>query len=122
MSWFRLQRRSWAWTALFALALQLCLSFGHVHGLAGGHINSVQLSAVQGGGPAPIPSNNSGDHDDDYCAICAVLAMLSGAQTASAPAVALPTFVTSAERLTVPDTLVSEPQRAAFRSRAPPQA
>src|ERR1700744_4915945 len=110
MSWFR--HCVCAWVALLALAIQLGLSFGHVHALNGERPAAVQTAATDStSSPAP---QNGADHDDDYCAICAVLALLSGAQTASAPDVPLPIFVTSAELLTNPETIVSDTPRAAF--------
>ena len=58
----------------------------------------------------------------DYCATCAILAMLAGAQTASAPAVVLPATLASAE-IVVPDQAVRIASRHfAFQSRAPPQS
>jgi len=61
MHWFRARLRSTSFVALFALALQLALSFGHVH--------VDELS-----GPAPAQIETSGttapargdtpDHDD----------------------------------------------------------
>ena len=32
MRWFRSHKQAWGWVSLFALVLQLGLSFGHVHG------------------------------------------------------------------------------------------
>lgn len=101
--------------ALLALVLQLGLSFGHVHGL---HADRAAAWTVAGQ-PNAGPANSD---DGDYCATCAILAMLSGAQTASAPAVVLPVTVPSASRLAPPETILFETRRTAFRSRAPPQA
>ncbi len=119
MGWFRPNRRLWAWAALFALFVQFNLSFGHVHGIGG-----EQAVAAQSAGPGPVPAShhNSGDPDNDYCAICAVQALLSGAQVAHAPAVVLPVALPLSEQPFALTTLLCEPARVAFRSRAPPQA
>src|SRR5262249_50373279 len=118
MSLFR--QRFCVWVALLALAIQLGLSFGHVHGLNGEHPAAVWTAAIDGNSSS-APQNDA-DHDDDYCAICAVLAMLSGAQTASAPVIAVPVLSAPIAKLSSATPIRSEPVRIAFRSRAPPQA
>lgn len=117
MGWFRSNRRLWAWAALFALFVQFGMSFGHVHGIGG-----IQPSAAQAASPGSVPSphHDSGDPDNDYCAICAVQALLSGAQVAHAPAIALPIARPLSEQPFALTTLLAEPVRVAFRSRAPP--
>ena len=113
MRWFRLHRRPWAWMALLALVLQLGLAFGHVHVHAAQNIPEASAAAT----PAPV----GGDPDDnDYCATCAIMALLTGAQTASAPAVAPPVIRGSAEITVAPEATRIASSRAAFRSRAPP--
>jgi hypothetical protein len=116
MLWFRRRCRYAAGMALFALALQLALSFGHIHALPTPQ-PTASVTAQVHDGPSP-----PGNHDDDYCSICAVLALLTNAQTASAPVVVLPVVLAVAERPTLPETIPSGSQRVAFRSRAPPQA
>ena len=118
MSWFRLRRRATAWLALLSLALQLGLSFGHVHGLSGDH-PAPSLTAAGISQPAPS-KNDTGDRDDDYCAICAVLALLSGGQTATAPTLALPVAVPSAAINDVAGPVRAGVFASAFNSRAPP--
>jgi hypothetical protein len=114
MGLFRSQRRSWAWVALLALALQLGLSFGHVHGIAtAGSVAALAASAA--------PSE-TGDHSDDYCATCAVLALLTGGQTATAPVVVPPLALASADITIALQTARTGTPRAAFNSRAPPRS
>lgn len=120
MGWFRSGRRPWGWVALLALVLQLGLSFGHVHGLDAEPSGKAAASVAHGGTNPSKP--DTGDHDDDYCAICAIMAMLSGAQTASAPALASPISLASAETAASPETIDIASTPSAFRSRAPPQA
>jgi hypothetical protein len=111
MGWFRSHRRLAGWVALVALLVQLGLAFGHEHALSHGD------RAVFAATPNTQPV--SGD-TDDYCAICAVQAMLSGAQTASAPAAAPPVALASAEISPAAAPLAASTPAAAFRSRAPP--
>jgi hypothetical protein len=103
--------------ALFALLMQLGLSFGHVHPIAAGEPTAIANASE----PASHPANG-GHHDDDYCAICAVLALLSGAQTATAPAIAPPMALASNEITATADTPAAAAAWGAFRSRAPPQS
>lgn len=118
MRWVRLNRRPWAWLALLALTLQLGLAFGHVHGL---HAVQPVLTATTDAGHTAPSHTNGGDQDDtDYCATCAILALLTGAQTATAPMVVLPISSTSAEIAFAPEAARLVSQRAPFRSRAPP--
>jgi hypothetical protein len=118
MHWFR--HRSGSWLALIALAIQLYVSFGHVHGIGTNEPAAAQSRTVLNHqSPAP---DQGGDHDDDYCAICAVMALLSTSQTASAPTVALLIAPASFVRWHVAAIEWSESPRTSFRSRAPPQA
>jgi hypothetical protein len=120
MGWFRSRTRLGAWTAAFALVAQLVLSFGHVHGLADQHPCAVSTLAVDKA--AACTQHHSANHDLDYCAICAALAMLSGAQTAATPHVLVDFIGGLVEQPTSPDTVLPQQAHVAFRSRAPPQA
>jgi hypothetical protein len=116
MRWFRRRCRYAAGVALFALALQFGLSFGHTHA------QNTPRPTVSLTAPADDGSSPPGNHDDDYCSICAVLVLLTNAQTASAPVVLSPVVLAAAGQPSLPDTILSGSQRVAFRSRAPPQA
>jgi hypothetical protein len=104
--------------ALLALILQLGLAFGHVHGLHA--VGPVPIATADAGNAAPSPTNDDDHHDSNYCAIYAILALLTGAQTASAPVVVLPISLTSAEITFAPEAARIASQRAPFLSRAPP--
>ena len=75
MSWVRTHRRIGGTLALFALALQLALSFGHVHlrdfaGIPGSAVAQAQVTAPHG------PDGDAADHaSDDYCLVCATVAL-----------------------------------------------
>ncbi len=75
MAWFRLNRGGVAWLALFALACQLMLPFGHFHaGKFDGR--SLAFAALENGDaaadstPSP-PQKKSNGLAVDFCAICA---------------------------------------------------
>jgi len=122
MRWFRSHRRRWVSIALLALGLQLGLSFGHVHGIVPDHPAKAIAIAQGSGGNAAVPAPPASDDGTDYCAICAIMALLSGGQTATAPVVAPPAAVGFAEIATSEEVIRIAPRRAAFHSRAPPQA
>ena len=118
MGWIRAHRQWGGLAALFALTLQLVLSFGHLH---------VALAA-----PAPAvialtqPAGDAPGHDDDHagkpCDICAVVHALSTAQAAAPPVLAVPVAFTVARHAPADDRAAAPTFRTAFRSRAPPAA
>ncbi len=131
MKWFRRHIKTGSRLALFALALQFVLSFGHCHADAAQAAATVQsqasLALEQGLAPdAANPAQQQPNgHDDgqplnEPCAICAVMAMANQVVGATPPPLILPAAV---ERplLTTDATFVhpGTPWRA-FQSRAPP--
>lgn len=122
MRWFRSQRRFGGWAALFALSLQLALSFGHVH--VGTTATPSVLAALTSQADSDGTPSHRGSHHpaDDLCAICVVSGLIGSAQTSTPPALVPPTAVATALLAFVPDTTDAGQRRVAFRSRAPPQA
>lgn len=118
MRCFRSHRRLGGWAALFALLLQLGLSFGHVHGAAPDH-PTVALAADTGNSAQPHTDTRH-PADPDYCATCSILTLLTGAQTASAPVAALPIAPAAAESDFTRQASRIIAARTAFYSRAPP--
>jgi hypothetical protein len=115
MQWVRSNIRLGARAALFALVVQLAFSFGHFHAITAQAAPSIQSTQQL---PAPVPDPDQ--HSDDFCAICAVVAMASSAMAAAPPALPIP----QAFELTRPPADVTfvyvRSARAAFQSRAPP--
>jgi hypothetical protein len=124
MRWFRANIRFGSRLALFALAVQVVLSFGHVHfsDLGGtASANAVVASGVDG----PIkkaPGHPPGTPFDPACAICALI-QLASTSTPSVPPVLLPPTVVGVFTLATPEqaALAASPP-ASFRARAPPFA
>jgi hypothetical protein len=118
MQWVRANIRLGARAALFAVAVQLALSFGHVHPVAAPQA----APSLQTSQQVPAPAPDSDHHPDDFCAICAVIALASTAMAAVAPALPIP----QAFELTHPPVDATFVQTrsacAAFQSRAPPLA
>jgi hypothetical protein len=106
--------------ALFALLFQLALAFGHVHFAPNAPLAVAAVTA--GGGDAGTPGQPDTGHkpDNDYCAICAVMTLLTGAQTAASPALVLPADIFSTEIASVAVAVRFASLQVAFRSRAPP--
>jgi Protein of unknown function (DUF2946) len=116
----RRRRRYGASLAIAAMALQFLLSFGHVH-VHGGRGTPIVLASAHSGVGAPAQGQNKPD-DEDYCAICATIALLSGSVTAMPPQLALPVVsavVEHADRIAI---AAIGPRRAPYQSRAPPSA
>jgi hypothetical protein len=122
MKWFRSNVKTGSRLALFALALQFALSFGHFHA-------AVQAApAIQSGlayvlTTANQPGSNpdSDQRQNDPCAICAVIALANSVLFAPPPpplllpqATAFPYLATDAEFVHLSAAY------PAFQSRAPP--
>ncbi|MEI9925255.1 MAG: DUF2946 family protein [Bradyrhizobium sp.] len=139
MKWFRSNVQHGTRLALFALAVQFGLSFGHFHAIAAPVAPALQSQANQfdvsfaGRLPAPeavnqsTPSQPASDHDsgqqtDDFCAICAVVAMANAALSAAPPALVLPHAVEFSYLTTDAGFVDLSPVRVAFQPRAPPAA
>jgi hypothetical protein len=125
MGWVHGHKRCGALLALAALALQIVLSFGHVHldGVRAGdsHSSVVAHKAVVAQASPQAPAQNPGS-DDDYCAICASIYLASTSLTAHAPPLPVPLGFERIALTFTTDRGIAEPRRTAFRSRAPPAA
>ncbi len=143
MKWFRSNIRLGSRLALFALAIQFLLSFGHFHGgsaqaaspgakLAKLHDSVASVSvrldargqAAQANAAGHVRKTSSGHlpagHGSDDCAICAVMALASamvGAVPPSLPARQATTFTYAAAATGLADPVSA---RRAFQPRAPP--
>jgi hypothetical protein len=121
MGWVRRHKTRGAILALIALALQIALTFGHVHvrgwseGAVAAGMHSVALAQNSSQAPAQNP-------DDDYCAICASIFLASSVFAASPPQMPLPPAYGRIEQILVVAEIVYGPRHFAFRSRAPPRA
>jgi hypothetical protein len=105
------------------MALQLALSFGHLHldRIAPTPAALVVAGAISSGhpsSPAHYPANDS----DDYCAICATIHLASTSFLSKAPALPLPFAVQVVQHFNRVAFIVTTPRRTAFQSRAPPLA
>jgi hypothetical protein len=117
MQRFRVQRSPSSYLALFALALQLALSFGHVHLVASAGAPAV--ATAQQTEPGSAPSGGVPDRDEP-CAICAIISLSGALLVPDAPALV---FAGAAHEAFFPEfiaPLVADSTRAPFQARAPP--
>lgn len=137
MRWFRKHLRHGSRLALFALAIQFGLSFGHFHGIAAQAAPSIQTSqtdadlagardyakrdaaseTAQRQQPAAPDTDH---HTGDVCAICAVMALAGTVLVAAPPLLELPQAVEFLYRTTDAEFVHLRSVHPAFRSRAPP--
>ena len=127
MDWFRSRSKLGAYLALFALALQLALTFGHVH-LDRAVPISADRSTVAGADASnaaqvtpPDPTDRH-DRADDRCPICTLIHLAGALVLAEPPSLPLPDI---SVRVPSEPPLAFDfpsPQRALFAARAPPTA
>jgi len=127
MNWFRSNIRSFVWLALVAFAVQMAVSFGHMHredfGLS-------PLAAADRGEFASITKraptvpakqdHHRGSHDN--CAICASVTLLASGIPALPPALAAPPAIGRLPRSDAPVEARSAQIPLSFQARAPPIA
>jgi hypothetical protein len=116
MQWVRSNIKFGARAALFALVVQLALSFGHFHAIAAKTI----APSIQSTQQLPAPGHDQDRHPDDLCAICATIALASTAVAATPPALPIPPTFELTARPATATFAVPRTTRAAFQSRAPP--
>ena len=123
MRWVH-NRRFGSCLALAALALQLVVSFGHVH-LDGVHRADLAFTVVGSAAPASqsLAAQHPGnDGDDDYCAICATIYLAATSFLPPAPELPVPLVSQTIEHFDRFAVVFIAPRRLPFQSRAPPLA
>jgi len=118
MQWIRRHNRLGSWAALFALTIQLVVSFGHIH-FDELQVPSAVMAAQSQGQSVP---DGDGTTHHDICAICATLSLTASSVV---PVVELP--ATPAEHphrwlLDLRPARVSSNLHFLFQARAPPSA
>ncbi len=121
MRWCRYHQRFAATVALFALAIQLWVSFAHVHPEGAVRPFDISLS----GATSPVRTDGpkspaGGPHND--CAICITIGLLGSALSGEPPVVAVPQLVRFAPPPPAGEFEVSVARFYPFRTRAPPVA
>jgi hypothetical protein len=129
MRWIRSHVRLGSWCALFALAVQVVVSFGHAHradfGWPSGFLPSSAIAAEQPAAPLPAapaaPVKPTG-LAFDYCAICAVMNLAASAVPAAAPGLPVPIVRGGLRFWIVRNISPAELPHLLFQARAPPLA
>jgi hypothetical protein len=131
MRWFRSNRCFGGCLALFALWLQLIVSFAHVHpqyasswtGASPRSLVSAALTSDEGKAALAAPFKHPGQRaPHDNCLICATVSLLSAGQAVEPPALAVPVIFKAAHLETVAQFGFETPRIAFFQTRAPPIA
>ena len=133
MGWLRSRSKWGSCLALFALALQLALTFGHVHldrpaGLSPEKFTSADKGAVAAADASSTAQSTTADpagpghRADDRCPICTVIHFASALVLAEAPSLPLPDLSGSLPSDPPLAFDFPSPQRALFAARAPPTA
>ncbi|RTL55410.1 MAG: DUF2946 domain-containing protein [Bradyrhizobiaceae bacterium] len=118
MNWVRTRAKRLSLLALFALAVQFGLSFGHVHATAFGPISAKTVFTS----PSAPDSNTDHDTGNDVCAICATIAMANTLVDATPPVLPLPAQTHTVRADVTAVFAVAQPQHFSFQSRAPPRS
>jgi hypothetical protein len=128
MHWFRSRSSLGSWLALFALAVQLVVSFGHVHldrgaSLAGHSSTLLRVHAATSVDVASLPAGDEAPAAaDEYCAVCALIHLAGTIVTAEPPSLPLPAVFGRAPPATATDLELPAHHHSPFSSRAPPVA
>ena len=134
MNWFRKHVKTGSRLALFALAIQFALSFGHFHGEVARAAPALQtgladadraIAATLAAQEAPSeaaqqPAGHDTDQKASDCAICAVLSLANNFLFATPPLLELPQAVELLHLTTGAEFTHLGSLHPAFRSRAPP--
>jgi hypothetical protein len=120
MRWFRSHLGFGSRLALFALAVQLVLSFGHVHldkslGSSAPVRVAVQ-AASHHGGPSPAGHVDA----DDYCAICATVSLVATSVLPEQARLPLPVTLAADWPRDFATIVASLDAEFFFQARAPP--
>lgn len=147
MEWFRSNVRLGSRLALFALAIQFVLAFGHFHGNSAQaasasvdakrseHHHSIGFAAMQvdasdrtspPSASGPVRSNTSdhrpAGHPSDDCAICAVMALANAMLVATPPYLLAPQMAAFSYLASNAGFVDPYSARVAFQPRGPPVA
>jgi hypothetical protein len=124
MRWFRSNARGGSRLALFALAVQLAVTFGHVHlqGLALASTKAAPIALADRSAQAVTadPNRKSRGSADYDCPICALIQLASTSAPSAAPVLPAPALI-GGFRLETPDELRSDVSAYfSFQARGPP--
>jgi len=125
MNWVRSNSKSGAWFALFALTLQMAVSFGHMHrddlglppAIKAGQALALTDATGAPAGPADEDHHPASDH---YCPICASIALIGTGAPSVAPVLVVPTSMVRFSPSEKPIYLQHPQFTLSFQARGPP--
>jgi DUF2946 family protein len=134
VKWFRNNVKHGSRLALFALAIQFALLFGHFHAVAAAPAIATSLAqanlddapilgspdATSEAAQQPQPSNHDTDQPTAPCAICAVISLANNLVFSAPPLLLLPQAIELLYLTTDAEFAHLNSVRAPFQSRAPP--
>jgi hypothetical protein len=119
MRWFRSNIRSGAWFALVAMAIQLALTFGHLH-LRVASAQQVAKAAVTLPDGSSLPTKPKPRIVDEHCAVCTQIQMAGAGVPAAAASIPIPVrFIAARFNVGIEHEPASSPPRH-FQARGPP--
>jgi len=122
MRWFRTNRRFSGALALFALALQITLAFGHIHPRDFAGIPGVAVAQVQDSADRSPGHNDTDQSADHYCLVCATVSLAGTLVMPDLVALPLPEISAATQHWYVHSASLSRIAHAHFSARAPPLA
>jgi len=131
VNWFRKHLKHGSRLALFALAIQFALSFGHFHGAAAQTVQfgpaGAELAHAALDAAGEIQQQQPSNHDTDQhtahaCVICAVVSLANNFLFATSPLLELPQAIELLHLTTDAEFAHLGSLHPAFQSRAPPAA
>src|SRR5882724_11164550 len=125
MKWLRKHLKHGSRLALFALAIQFALSFGHFHAVtAQADLDYARSLATQDTASKAAqkqrPATPDSDHTADACAICAVISLANNVLFVTPPLLQLPQAVELLYLTVDAEFAQLNSLHPAFQSRAPP--
>jgi hypothetical protein len=109
--------------ALIALAINIGLSFGHIHAIDGKglqHRVASQIAAIASSDDGPTPGTHDSDPADLLCPICMATSAIGHALSAAPPALSLALAEAPIDLMIEHDFGLPQRPQSAFHSRGPP--
>jgi hypothetical protein len=132
MRWFRAHRLFGGCLALFALAIQLVVSFAHIHpqdlsprpevGLGVRHSATTVLAYDESFFGKRTDNHSGGGLPHESCAICASINLISSALTVQGLVLLIPANFDSVQLQSISDFEFQQNRYSLFQTRAPPIA
>jgi hypothetical protein len=122
LRWYRSNRKFAGSLALFALALQMMLAFGHIHSRDFAGVPGIATAQAQTAPAGAGGGNGTGHSTNDYCLVCATTNLAGTLLLPDLVVVEIPVSTTDAFYFHICTALCSNFNHALFRARALPLA